>query len=290
MSRWFHDKDWVLVRVTGSDRSDFLHRLTTNVLPTSESPLVHNFFLSVNAKVQAEFWVSAQPDYLALLTPATQVERLEESIDRYHFGEKLEVQRQPGSLFVICDAPAELHSHCQVVFQPDPRYGDDCCWCYTEQPDELVNYLNQSFQPMTEVEAERRRIELGRLRYQLDYDDETLFVEVAQEGDFSESKGCYPGQEIVARVLHRGRLNRHLRGFESEVVIPADWICTVDGKTVAEVKSTVTRDQGGSTGYLLVRREYGEVGQELKWTDQQGKEYPLRVSARAGEILTGVEP
>ena len=75
---WFLDSEWTLVRVTGDDRIDFLHRLTTNVLPQTESPLVHNFFLSVNARIQAEFWVSAQPDFLALLTPKAQVDNLEE--------------------------------------------------------------------------------------------------------------------------------------------------------------------------------------------------------------------
>ena len=289
MGSWFLDKDWALVRVSGSDRVDFLHRLTTNVLPKSESPLVHNFFLSVNARVQAEFWVSAQADFLALLTPKAQVETLEECIERYHFGERLKVECLPGSLYVVCEAEDSLKEKFDLVLSPDPRYGDDCCWCYSEQPEELEKLLAESLQPMSEEESEFRRVKLGRLKYPVDYDDESLFVEVAQQGDFSETKGCYPGQEIVARVLHRGRLNRHLRGFVSERIIPSDWKITVDGKTVAEVKSTVTTPDGGSMGYLMVRREYGESGHELEGHDEAGGEYTLTVTERKGEILTGVE-
>lgn len=288
--QWFEDKDWMLVRVEGADRVDFLRRLTTNVVPGPGSPLIHNFFLSVNARIQAEFWVAALPDSLALLTPRAQVENLEESIERYHFGEKIEVVRAPGELFVVVGAEKEtLDSYCQELFAPDPRYGEDCCWCYTEKPDELRAYLQTNGQPLSETEAEGRRIETGRPRYMVDYDDESLFVEVAQVGDFSESKGCYPGQEIVARVLHRGRLNRHLRGFVSDSVIPADWRLNIDGKTVANVKSTVPTPDGGSKGYLLVRREYDGTGQKLTGSNGKGEEYSLTVTPRAGEIITGGE-
>jgi folate-binding protein YgfZ len=286
---WFLDSEWTLVRVTGDDRIDFLHRLTTNVLPQTESPLVHNFFLSVNARIQAEFWVSAQPDFLALLTPKAQVDNLEECIDRYHFGEKLKVERTSGSLFVVSHPNETVAEQFDLVLSPDPRYGEDCCWCYTEEPEEVTAFLSQYGQPMTETEAELRRVKLGRPRYMVDYDDESLFVEVAQKGDFSETKGCYPGQEIVARVLHRGRLNRHLRGFKSAQAIPPDWVVKVDGKAVAEVKSTVPTPDGGSVGFLMVRREYGEAGQDLAGRDAAGGEYTLTVTERTGEVLTGEE-
>jgi folate-binding protein YgfZ len=290
MIKWFEDKDWALVRVEGADRVDFMHRLTTNVLPKSESPLVHNFFLSVNARIQAEFWVSAHPDHLALLTPLAQVDMLAECIDRYHFGEKIEVVKTSGKLFVVAGSDADvLRAQCDRVFTPDPRYGSDSCWCYTENAGAFEAYLQENGEAMTEVQAERRRVSQGRPRYQVDYDDSTLFVEVAQQGDFSETKGCYPGQEIVARVLHRGRLNRHLRGFESSVIIPHDWELKIDGKAIASVKSTVSTEQGGSTGYLLVRREYGEAGESLTGTDESGQDYTLSVTERAGEILTGGE-
>ena len=288
---WFEDHHWTLVKVRGADRVDFLHRLTTNSLPSAKSPLVHNFFLSVNARIQAEFWVSAQDEYLALLTPRRQENALKESIDRYHFGEKIEVLSAEGHLFVVSGAQSDaLPSDGVTIFAPDPRYGEDCLWCHVsaEGREAFLDQLRQWGPEMGELEAERRRISLGTPKLGLDYDEETLFVEVAQKGDFSESKGCYPGQEIVARVLHRGKLNRHLRAFTSEVQIPATWALKVDGKEVAAVRSTVATPEGGSIGYLLVRREYGEVGQSLS-AEVSEKTYSLTVVERAGEVLTGVE-
>lgn len=288
---WFEDQHWTLVEVRGADRVDFLHRLTTNSLPSAKSPLVHNFFLSVNARIQAEFWVSAQDEHLALLTPRGQESALKESIDRYHFGEKIEVQSADGHLFVVTGVDSEaLQASCQTIFAPDPRYGEDCLWCHVgeEQRDAFLSKLREWGSEMGELEMERRRIKLGTPKLGLDYDEETLFVEVAQKGDFSESKGCYPGQEIVARVLHRGKLNRHLRAFHSDTPIPATWALKIDGKEVAAVRSTVVTEEGGSIGYLLVRREYGEAGQSLT-AEVSGKEYSLTVVERAGEVLTGVE-
>lgn len=287
---WLRDKEWALLKVTGSDRVDFLHRLTTNVLPSADRPVVHNFFLSVNARVEAEFWIATQEECLLLLTPQDHIEPLKGCIDRYHFGEKIEVIQPDGALFVIKGDREQIPETADLTICPDPRLGPDCTWCFVSQ-DKLENFhshLQSQGEEWPFEQAEQRRILSGRPRYGIDYDSKSLFVEIAQEDDFSETKGCYPGQEIVARVLHRGRLNRHLRAFRSSSEIPSSWHLKVDGKEVAVVKSTVSTD-GGSIGYVMVRREYGEDNTELTGVDNDGKEWTLTVIPRPGEVLTGTE-
>lgn len=283
---WFEDESWTYLEFRGNDRVDFLTRLTTNVLPRSETPLVHNFFLSVNAKVQAEFWVSNRGDYLALFTPQAQCKALKDCIERYHFGEKIALVEPEGALFVVSGLQEAGRSLAHTVCTPDPRYGDDCSWCFVET-DQLEAFRQTLGEPMTEVETERRRVSLGRPKFGVDYDEESLFVEVAQQEDFSQTKGCYPGQEIVARVLHRGRLNRHLRGFHSSENIPSGWYLKVDGKEVASVRSVVPTEDGGSVGYLMVRREFGGDGESLTGSGPNGSTFTLTVTPRAGEVLTG---
>lgn len=287
-NRWFEDREWVLLEMRGEDRVDFLTRLTTNILPSSESPLIHNFFLSVNARIQAEFWVSARSDHLALLTPEKQAESLRACIDRYHFGEKISLTQPAGKLFIVEGPDQETRQSATATFEPDPRHGGDCVWCFVSE-ERLEDFQSLLGEALEFEELERMRIQSGRLRFPVDYDDESLFVEVAQQGDFSELKGCYPGQEIVARVLHRGRLNRHLRGFHSEQTVPTGWSLKVDGKEVAGVRSIVPDGQGGSIGYLMVRREYGEAGSSLVGVGFDGTECTLTVTPRAGEVLTGEE-
>jgi folate-binding protein YgfZ len=293
---WFADPEWSYLKVTGADRVDFLHRLTTNVIPRPGEPLAHTFFLNVNARILAEMWVGAEEESLSIFVPGSQLEAAKENIDRYHFGEKIALSEPSGQLFVVVGASqAEQESLAQMAAyasKPDPRYGDDAIWFFVEEQavSEFRQTLAQLGSELSENQAESLRLTTGRPRCGRDYDAETLFLEMAQQGDFSESKGCYPGQEIVARVLHRGRLNRHLRGFVSEVKIPGDWILTRDGKEMARVTTSVETPSGGSRGLLYVRREVGDDGTELSATGQDGQPSTLTVVPRAKELLTGDPP
>ena len=68
--------------------------------------------------------------------------------------------------------------------------------------------------PVSEPAAEVVRVEHGRPRYGVDLDDATIPQEAGlNERAVSFTKGCYVGQETVARLFYRGKPNRHLRGL-----------------------------------------------------------------------------
>ena len=68
--------------------------------------------------------------------------------------------------------------------------------------------------PVDEAAAEVRRVETGRPRYGVDLDDSVIPQEAGlNERAVSFTKGCYVGQETVARLYYRGKPNRHLRGL-----------------------------------------------------------------------------
>ena len=68
--------------------------------------------------------------------------------------------------------------------------------------------------PASEADAEIRRVESGRPRYGVDLDDSVIPQEAGlNERAVSFEKGCYVGQETVARLHFRGKPNRHLRGL-----------------------------------------------------------------------------
>ncbi len=69
-------------------------------------------------------------------------------------------------------------------------------------------------QPVSEAAAEIVRVERGRPRYGVDLDDTTIPQEAGlNERAVSFTKGCYVGQETVARLYYKGKPNRHLRGL-----------------------------------------------------------------------------
>lgn len=79
-------------------------------------------------------------------------------------------------------------------------------------------------QPVGEAAAEILRVERGRPRYGVDIGEDTIPQEAGlNERAVSFTKGCYVGQETVARLYYKGKPNRHLRGLR--IVLPA----TADG-------------------------------------------------------------
>ena len=84
--------------------------------------------------------------------------------------------------------------------------------------------------------AEILRIEAGRPRFGAEMSIETMPAEAGiVEPAVSFTKGCYIGQEPVARLHHRGRPNRHLRGLRLSAPVPAGTALALEGKEVGRV-------------------------------------------------------
>ena len=126
------------------------------------------------------------------------------------------------------------------------------------------------------------RVEAGRPEWGIDIDESTLPQEANLEElhAISYTKGCYTGQEIVARVHFRGHVNRHLRGLRTAAAEPpAQRAVLFDetGKEVGDVRSVATSPRLGGIAIGMVRREV-EVGTTLtaRW---EGGESRMDVAA-----------
>jgi folate-binding protein YgfZ len=105
-------------------------------------------------------------------------------------------------------------------------------------------------------ELERRRIEARVPRWGREIDDRVLPAEAGLETTHvSFSKGCYPGQEPVARLHHRGKANRGLRVLELPDVPDYDAELVLDGKVVGRVTSAARRPDGSVVALAYVRVE-----------------------------------
>src|SRR5204862_379684 len=84
-----------------------------------------------------------------------------------------------------------------------------------------------------------RRIEAGTPRFGEDVDATVLLPEIPSAHLISNTKGCYPGQEVVVRIRDRGHVNRYLRGLllESDVVPPRGAEVVVGDAVVGQVTS-----------------------------------------------------
>lgn len=132
-------------------------------------------------------------------------------------------------------------------------------------PREAISGLGASFIGAGAIEEATdalniARIEAGRPEWGVDMDDSMLAQEMDMErlNAISFTKGCYTGQETVARVHYRGHVNRLLRGLRfTEPTVPPIGAALMDasGKEVGTVKSGAISPRFGPIALGLVRRE-----------------------------------
>ncbi|MFM8603321.1 MAG: YgfZ/GcvT domain-containing protein [Gemmatimonadota bacterium] len=102
------------------------------------------------------------------------------------------------------------------------------------------------------------RIEAGVPAFGVEMTDETIAQEACLDtlGAISFAKGCYTGQEVVARIHFRGHVNRLLRWVDSATALPVGAVLlNAEGAEVGEVRSSVVRANGEAIGIAMVRRE-----------------------------------
>jgi tRNA-modifying protein YgfZ len=231
-------RDYVGVR--GPDAESYLQALVTNdVESLGPGEAREALLLTPKARVVAPLVVvrRAADDYL-LLTEAGLGERLRSALLRTRFAAKCEIELEEHDSAIVLGGAEGF---------PTADYGVDA-----------VEVLDAGLEPTVgEDELELLRIKAGTPRYGREIDDRVLPAEAGLDAraiDFV--KGCYVGQEPVARQHYRGRVNRSLRVLvlEGEELPAYDAELTREGKVVGRVTSAA-RDGDGVVALGYVRAE-----------------------------------
>jgi folate-binding protein YgfZ len=110
--------------------------------------------------------------------------------------------------------------------------------------------------PVSAEVVECLRIERGRPRFGIDLDDSVIPQEAGlNQRAVSFTKGCYVGQETVARLFYRGKPNRHLRGLRLSAPARRGDAVSFEGRTVGQLGSVAVSPRLGPIALALVRRE-----------------------------------
>jgi tRNA-modifying protein YgfZ len=218
------------VRVRGPDAADFLQRMVSNDVLAGAS--CEALLLTPKARVIAPLvvWRRGEDDFL-LLTEPELGETVRAHLTRMRVASRCEVELEQHTSTIVLGGAEGI---------PTGDYG-------VPAVEALDSGVEAS--PVDE-ELERLRILARTPRWGAEIDDSVLPAEAGlDERAISFEKGCYPGQEPIARLRYRGHANRGLRVLEVEGAQPGDEIR--DGEKVVGRVTSAVRDV--ALGY--VRRE-----------------------------------
>jgi folate-binding protein YgfZ len=233
------------VAVRGPDASSYLQAMVSNdVEGLVVGEACEALLLTSKARVIAPLVVlrRGEHDFLLLTEPGLG-ERVQRTLLRSRFAKRCEIELEEHNSAVVLGAEHGI---------PTADYGVPA-----------VEVLDaDGLEPtMGAEELELLRVRAGTPRFGREIDDRVLPAEAGLERravDFA--KGCYPGQEPIARQHHRGRVNRTLRvlALEGDELPTYDAELEHAGKVVGRVTSAARDPDGGIVALAYVRVEVPE--------------------------------
>jgi tRNA-modifying protein YgfZ len=274
--------------LSGSGAVEFLNGQVTNELMTLTSGSgCYAAFLTHKGKMLGDLRILAvggdglgQPAELLLDTERVALQALFDMIRRFKVGYEVELHKRtlerglisligPDAVAIAGGEHSQLGGlgeaeHANVAVEID---GVACLAVRTDAGVDLICdaleadgltglLLARGAAPVSEQAAECVRVERGRPRYGIDLDDSVIPQEAGlNERAVSFTKGCYVGQETVARLYYKGKPNRHLRGLRlSEPAASGDALLLGE-RPVGHLGSSLLSPRLGPIALALVRRE-----------------------------------
>lgn len=284
--------------LTGEDRAKFLHRIISNdVENLSVGEGNYATLLTNRGKIIGDLKVYILPDRIYISTAPECEQQVYTELDKYIIADDVElsiVTEQVGTIAVYgpnstelvasvlgLDGLNNLPEHHSQSCEIDNQWIACVCSHYTgeygyhlyissDALEWLWNILtdtNEEIAPIGWEALEALRIEAGTPRYGAELTDSVFPLEAELEHAIDFEKGCYIGQEIVARMKYRGHPNRLLRGIEiqSDESVDQNSPIIVDSKEMGWVTSSTystTLDKCIAMGYI--RMAFTESGSQIQ--------------------------
>jgi folate-binding protein YgfZ len=284
------------VDLTGADRVRFLHNLATcDVRALAAGSSQRGFLTDVRGHVLADAEVIAFEDRLRLRLPGGRAAAIAEHLARHRVIERVEIALRPElaalelrgarapALLAELGVPADLatgaHRPARIG---DPEVTVRAALRAREPRFELAGEAGSLAEVIAELRATGAsrglveptpealaalRVEDGELLWGVDYGEDSFPQETGEAEAVSTTKGCYLGQEVVARIHFRGQVQRLARGLifaPGARVAPGEELAAEDGRPAARATTVAYSFALERTVALaLVARRAAEPGTRL---------------------------
>ena len=250
--------------------------ITNDVAKLEENAQMSAAFPNAQGRLLAVVRVLKKDDKFLFETEATTREKVYKNLFRFTFAGDFFVEDLSENYryfstenFLTANGKWKMENAGAIEFQ---RVSGADYFVPNDAAEGFTNELkNQSAVEISNELHEILRIENGIPKYGVDMDEMTIVPEIGIENVISYQKGCYIGQEIIARIHFRGHVAKQLTGLilsEPEAVatcLTGQELKSLDGKNVGKVTSVTFSPQIGKTIALAyVRYDYLADGTELK--------------------------
>jgi folate-binding protein YgfZ len=234
--------------ITGKDRVAFLNGLlTSDVSKIDEDGGQHSALLNPKARVLADLYLYRQPDSILVDTGNSPGPRVKDDLERFVITEDVQVKNAstdlvhltvqgPRSPQVIKETLRVGVEHLKplrhtslgpstiIARDRTGTMGYDIVLPSIEAEALWQGFLLKAgdveIRPVGSKAMETLRVEAGYPKYGVDLDQDTIVLEAGFKDAISFTKGCYLGQEVVARATHIGRVNKQLVKLEVASTVP----------------------------------------------------------------------
>lgn len=286
-AHWSQLTDRGAVVVTGSERVRWLDGMVTqDVAALDPGDFAPTLLLTHQGRIVSDAWLWVFEDRIHLDLDRSAVAPLIEHLDRLIIaddvkltdasddGVRFSVEGAGARAAVEAAAGAALSGIASVVLAgaettlvPHALIEDEGVQLLAADADALGSVLSEAGIPEASAAVlEIRRVERGVPRYGKELDTSVLPAETRLEAAISTTKGCYAGQEVVARMRSRGAVSSLLVSLHFEGgALPAEGEkITLDGKKVGELTSVARSEALGGIGLGYVKAARAEPGTRVE--------------------------
>jgi folate-binding protein YgfZ len=261
---------WSSITVSGADRQKFLHNFCTNdVMRLTPGQACEAFFLNVKGKIIGHGLIICRPDELVILGSSGQAAQLIEHLDRYIIREDVQLRDSTEEhSFLVTGSAANLPAESFVwnVIGSDASHVFEVA--AAELPSLSRSLAERGLLLVGPLPFEAARIEAGFPLFGFDFNADNLPQEVGRDRQaISFHKGCYLGQETVARIDALGHVNRRIVGvrfFGTDIPLPGTEL-KLAGSSVGAVSSAMySPTLSAPLALAMLRREATAAGTRLQ--------------------------
>jgi tRNA-modifying protein YgfZ len=256
------------LRLTGAEAADYLQGQVTNeVVALAPGTGCYAALLTHKGKMLADMRILRGEDFLWIDTEPEALPPLVRNASMYSIGRDVQHEAVTADYAILSLIGPESRAALDVA-PPEAEHafveGEHGLYVTTDLGVDVICPIAEAaavrealgVESVSEEAAECIRIESGRPRFLFDVGPDTIPQEAGlNDRAVSFSKGCYVGQETVARLHYKGKPNRHLRGLRLSGPVEQGDEIRLGERVVGAVGSTAVSPVHGPIALAVVRRE-----------------------------------